>query len=176
MRVSRLSVIKSIPLAALIVVTLACSDSTVVAPTPKAATAPSMSNAASREHLEFDVFNDYDIQLSCMNGESTHWEGTVHVAIDITTTPSGVVNTSFALSFAPTFFVERENGVRYYAVAGFPLHEHHTDGPLTLIAGTAAGVFKSDDGDTLPLGFHVQVVYDRDANAIVDWKFTGVCP
>jgi hypothetical protein len=176
MRMRAPSVIPSVLLSAMIALTLACSDSTVVAPAPKAATDAARSNAATRQHLEFDDFNNFDIQLSCMNGESTHWEGTVHVTVDITSTRSGVTNTNVAVSFAPSHFVQRENGVRYYPVAGFSVHEHHTDGPLTLIAGTAAGVFKSDDGDTLPLGFHVQVVYDRDANAIVDWKFTGVCP
>jgi hypothetical protein len=152
-----------------------CSDAPVTGPSRAPASAVK-SVGATQQHLEFDVYDEFDIQLSCMDGEPTHWEGPVHVTIDRVTTASGVVNTSFALVFGPTYFVERENGVRYYPVAGFPVHEHHTDGPLTLIAGTAAGVFKSAAGETLPLGYHVQVVYDPNGNTVVDWKFTGVCP
>ncbi len=34
-------------------------------------------SGAVQTHLEFDVFDDNDIPLSCLNGEMTHWGGSV---------------------------------------------------------------------------------------------------
>ena len=147
-----------------------CAD----APTEPRVLAGGVSPNVTREHIEFDVYDDFDIVLTCVEGV-THWQGSVHVTIDAVTTPSGTASTRFRVEFAPDYFVEMPDGTRYYPVK-FNVNEHHTDGTLTNIAGTAAGVFRSADGDTIALGFHVQVVYDPKGNTVVDWKFTGVCP
>ena len=144
----------------------ACSDDSSPL-SPRLLSGVSAANGATRDHLEFDDYNDFDLVVSCVNG-TTHWQGTIHVVIDVVT--------NISVTFDPSYFVQTPNGTRYHPSAGFSVKEHHLDGPVTLIAGTASGVFKSADGDTLPLGFHVQVLYDRDGNAVVDWKFIGVCP
>jgi hypothetical protein len=142
---------------------------------PLAGAETGLSNGATTVHVEFDHFNDYDIVLSCMNGESTHWEGWVHVTLDVTTTPSGITQERIAVAFDPGYFVERENGVRYDPVGPFPVNEHHLFGPVTVIAGTAAGSWKSADGVLLILGFHAQFVYDTNGDPVLE-KFTGACP
>ena len=149
----------------------ACGESPVA---PHALAAPPVAVAATRDHLEFSDYNDYDYPLSCVSG-TTHWEGWVHVTIDVLTTPSGMISTRFNVVFDEDYFVEMPNGTRYSPVS-FAVHEHHVDGKLSTIAGKASGVFRSEDGHTIPLGFHVQVVYDPQSNAVVDWKFTGACP
>ena len=97
------------------------------------------------------------------------------MTIDLLTTPAGMISSRFDVAFDEDYFVQMPNGTRYYPVS-FGVHEHHLDGKLSTIAGTAAGVFRSQEGHTISLGFHVQVVYDPMGNAVVDWKFTGACP
>ena len=57
----------------------------------------------------------------------------------------------------------------------YQVNEHHVFGPNTVIAGTAAGPFKSADGDVLVLGFHGQIMYDENGNLTLE-KWTGACP
>ena len=155
---------------------LGCGDaSSLTAPTGLTPATVSLSQGAARTHVEFDAFDSNDFVLSCMNGESTHWEGWVHVTIDGVVTPSGLTQERIHVSFSPDYFVERANGVRYYAVGPFPVNEHHLFGPVTVIAGTAAGAWKSADGDVLVLGFHAQFVYDKDGNPVLE-KWSGACP
>ena len=132
-------------------------------------------SGAVRTHFEFDVFDSNDFPLSCLNGEMTHWEGTVHVTMDITTTPSGLTQEQINVAFGDDYFVERANGDKYYPVGPFPVNEHHLFGPVTVIAGTAAGAWKSATGDVLALGFHAQFVYDKNGNPILE-QFIGACP
>ena len=130
---------------------------------------------ATRTHAEFDVFDSFDIVLSCLPNETTHFEGPVHVTFDAITTPSGATQERISVAFGDGYFVERENGVRYYPVGPFPINEHHLFGPVTVIAGTAAGAWRSADGDVIAFGFHVQLVYDKDGNPVLE-KWTGACP
>jgi hypothetical protein len=134
-----------------------------------------LASGAVLTHVEFPGFNDYDIPLSCLNGETTHWEGTITVILDIISTPSGLTQERIHVAFGSDYFVERANGVRYYPIGPFPVNEHHLSGPVTVIAGTAAGAWKSADGDVLALGFHAQFVYDKDGNPVLE-KFIGACP
>jgi hypothetical protein len=133
------------------------------------------SGQVAKTHTEFEEFDSFDIVLSCMNGESTHWEGTVRVTVDAISTPSGNIQERISVAFQPGFFVERENGVRYYPAGPFPIREHHLFGPVTVIAGTAAGAWKSADGDVLVLGFHVQITFDKNGVPRLE-KLTGACP
>jgi hypothetical protein len=132
-------------------------------------------SGAVQEHVEFDVFDNNDLPLTCLNGEMTHWEGSVHVTMDIITAPSGLTQERIQVEFGDDYFVERTNGDRYYPVGPFPVNEHRLFGAVTVIAGTAAGAWKSASGDVIALGFHAQFVYDKDGNAILE-QFIGACP
>lgn len=140
---------------------------------PRILGSSALRSGADRQEIEFSEYNNFDIPLSCVSG-LTHWEGWVHVTVTTVATPSGLVNTRIRVNFDPEYFVEI--GGKQYHLVSFHIQEHHTDGKASNIAGTAAGVFRSDDGDTIPLGFHVQVVLTPNGNAAVDWKFTGACP
>jgi len=62
-----------------------------------------------------------------------------------------------------------------HTVGPYQVNEYHVFGPNTVIAGTAAGPFKSADGDVLVLGFHGQIMYDENGNLTLE-KWTGACP
>lgn len=130
---------------------------------------------AVHAHTEFEVPNNFDIPLTCLDGEMTHWEGTVRVVVHTTATPKGTVHERIYVSFLPGYFVRRANGDEYWPIGPFQIHEVHQFGPISVIAGTASGAWRSANGDVLALGFHVQLVYDRNGNPVIE-KFTGACP
>jgi hypothetical protein len=140
-----------------------------------ALTPAATASGATRTAVAFSGYNDVDIPLSCLNGEVTHWEGSFTATIQTIVTPSGMTQEQIAVQFGPDYFVERANGVRYYPVGPFLINEHHLFGPVTVIAGTAAGSWRSADGDVLALGFHVSFVYDQQGNLVLE-KWTGACP
>jgi hypothetical protein len=130
---------------------------------------------ATRTHSEFDGRLNAEFYLSCID-EITHWEGSFHVTVDVTSTPSG--NTSIRVqgtSDRTTFFVERSNGVRYYMIGQGSTQRHEFIGPVHVLSIVEPKVFRSADGETLVTNYHLQVIFDENGNA-VRVTANGACP
>jgi hypothetical protein len=137
--------------------------------------AVSAAKGATRTHSEFDGQLNADFYLSCID-EVTHWEGSFHVTVDITRSPSG--NTSIRVqgtSDASTFFVERANGVRYYMIGHGSTQRHEFIGPVHVLSIVEPKVFRSADGETLVTNYHLQVIFDEDGTP-VRVTANGACP
>lgn len=170
-------VLRRLTLLSAAVATFGCADATAPATGEPRASAVNLSptNAVSRLHVELDWFDNLDFPLSCVGGQMTHWEGPVHFTLDALTGPSGITQERLRLDFGPGYFVRLADGTVYYPQGPFPIREHHTLGPRSLYAGTAAGAWRSASGDVLVLGFHVQVELDAQGN-VVEAKWVGACP
>ena len=134
-----------------------------------------MAQAATRTHSEFDGHLNADFYLSCID-EVTHWEGSFHATVDVITTPSG--NTSIRVqgtSDVAKFFVERENGVRYYMIGHGSTQRHEFIGPVHVLSISEPKVFRSADGETLVTNYHLQITFDESGTP-VSVKATGACP
>jgi hypothetical protein len=160
---------------ACVLMTGACRDASLpVGPeTQELNGAPALARGATREHFEFDFPFSNEFFASCI-GEVVHLEGSIHLKMDVTTTPGGVVITRMFDQMNPGFFIESESGVRYHVVH-YQGHTQIIEGPVTVVPSTAALIVESDAGDRLNLGIHYQFVRNAAGNIVLD-KFVGVCP
>ncbi len=131
--------------------------------------------AVTRNHFEVPFYQDADFYLTCLD-EVVHYEGPGVMTADILETPSGVTVARLVFEIDPSFFVERPNGVRYYAEIP-PTRPRVTQitGPASVVIVTEVAHFISADGERLVLSYHSQVVFKPNGEPAVE-KFTGACP
>lgn len=166
------------PLLVALVISTGCTD----APTAPLRTAmpatvalQAAAQGVTRTHSEFDGSLNADFYLSCID-EITHWEGSFHVTVDVVSTPSGNTSTTIkGTSNVETFFLERENGVRYYMIGHGSTQRHDFVGPVRIVSVSEPKVFRSADGETLVTNYHLQVMFDDDGTP-VSVKAVGACP
>jgi hypothetical protein len=155
----------------------ACHDAALVtSPAADRLTDPAaVSNGATRTTTEFDFYQNADFFLACL-GEMTHWEGPVRTEWTVITTPTGSVMNKIYNNPGPTFYMERPNGVRYYARTGNQSRITWFLGPVEVVAGAEPTILESASGERLVLSIAWQFVMSPNGDTIIDWQFVGVCP
>jgi hypothetical protein len=154
----------------------ACANDTDVAPM---AAPMSLRPASSAAHDEFEIVlpdNSGPLFLSCIGEEVWVNSTNVHLAFNVVTTPNGHVVTR-ARIFWPThsFYVERQNGVRYFQPDNAPSSYHEFDGPVHFITITDPWNLRSASGELLKFQAHQRITFDDDGN-VTSYKITGACP
>lgn len=157
----------------------ACADASPVSPETGAPAAVFSQSGNGATRTEFQVGpRDFitELYLSCIDEVVTlHNLGFV-LSLEVVTTPSGNTSTRGRFSWPENrFFVERQNGVRYYQREGTRSIYREFDGPNHFIMITDPWHLWSEDGEMLKFQVHYQVWLDEEGNFERD-KLTGSCP
>lgn len=129
---------------------------------------------ATRTHTEFSGSDNLEIYFSCVD-EVVKYVVTYTASLDIITSASGVQNIRLTGRLDPGSYVERANGVRYYAFGHAQSRNHELVGPVHVLGGALPQLFRSADGEVLVSNFAYQIVFDGNGDPVVT-QFTGACP
>ena len=157
----------------------ACADTSPVSPETGAPAAVFSQSSNGATRTEFQVGpNDFitELYLSCIDEVVTlHNLGFVF-SYEVVTTPSGNTSTRARISWPENrFFVERQNGVRYYQREGEHSIYREFAGSVHFIMFTDPWHLWSEDGEILKFQAHQQLWFDEEGNLEM-YKITGSCP